>query len=102
MTPGEVTTDAAEQADRDGGNRTTMNDFTLRLLAIDRTSAFEREAEGHRLAAQAKRWDRRVCEEPAASGRRSRIRGIVRQLFLLRQASAASSSVSSSRDRLTV
>jgi hypothetical protein len=102
MKPGEVTTHAAEQADRDGGKRTTMNDFTLRLLAIDRTSAFEREAEGHRLAAQAKRSDKRVSGKPAASARRPGIRDIVRQLFLLRQASAASSSVSSPRDRLTV
>jgi len=79
-----------------------MNDFTLRQLATHRTSAFEREAEGHRLAAQAKRSDRRVSGTPAASARRPGIRDIVRQLFLLRQASAASSSVSSPRDRLTV
>jgi hypothetical protein len=102
MKPGDVTTDAAGLADRDGGIRTTMNDFTLRLLAIDRTSAFEREAEGHRLAAQAKRWDRSTSGTPAASARRPGICDIVRQLFLLRQASAASSSVSSPIDRLTV
>lgn len=78
-----------------------MNDFTLSLLAIDRTSAFEREADGHRLAAQAKRSDKRISGKPAALARRPGIRDIVMQLFLLRQASAASSSVSSPRDRLT-
>jgi hypothetical protein len=102
MKPGEVTTHAAEQADRDGGKRTTMNDFTLRLLAIDRTSAFEREAADHRVAAQAKRSDNRVSGKPAPSARRPGIGDVVRQLSLLRQAPAASSSVSSPRDRLTV
>jgi hypothetical protein len=102
MKPGDVTTDAAGLADRDGGIRTTMNDFTLRLLAIDRTSAFEREAEGHRLAAHAKRSDKRVSGRPAASARRPGIRDIARQRFLFRQASAAPSSVSSPCDRLTV
>jgi hypothetical protein len=79
-----------------------MNDVTLRQLAIDRTSAFEREAEGHRLAAQAKRSDRRVSGTPAASTRRPGIRDIVRQLILLRQASAGSPSAYSPRDRLPV
>lgn len=61
-----------------------MNDYSLRLLAIDRTSTFEREAAGHRLAAQAKRSDDKASGLPAISTRRFGIRDIRRQLSLLR------------------
>jgi len=59
-----------------------MNDYTLRLLALDRTSAFEREAEGHRLAAQARRSDDEASGRPAAPARRLGIRDIVRLVAL--------------------
>jgi hypothetical protein len=79
-----------------------MNEFSLWLLAVDRTTAFKREAEGDRLAAQARRSDDKRSGTPAASARRPGIRDIGRQLFLFCGAPAASSSVSSPRDRLTV
>jgi hypothetical protein len=79
-----------------------MNDYSLWLLASDRTKDFEREAEGHRHAAQARRSDDKGSGRSAASARRPGIRDIVRQLFPLRHASAALSSVSSPRDRPAV
>ena len=59
-----------------------MNDYTLRLLAIDRTSALQREADRDRLAAQAKRTDRGASGKQTASARRVGIRDIVRRLSL--------------------
>jgi hypothetical protein len=61
---------------------TTMNDYTLRLLAIDRTSAFQREADRDRLAAQVKRTDRGASGKQTASAQRVGIRDIVRRLSL--------------------
>jgi hypothetical protein len=59
-----------------------MNDYTLLLLAIDRMSAFQREADRDRLAAQVKRADRGASGKQTASAQRVGIRDIVRRLSL--------------------
>jgi hypothetical protein len=59
-----------------------MNDYTLRLLAIDRRRGFEREADRDRLAAQAKRARGGAPGRQGASGQRVGIRDIVRRLAL--------------------
>jgi hypothetical protein len=61
-----------------------MNDYTLALLATDRTTTYRREADQHRLAAQARRSNDRDSEWRAPIARRSGICDVLRRLSLLR------------------
>lgn len=69
---------------RDGAKGTTMNDYTVRLMANERALAFEREAEGDRLVTLAKQSNDGTPREPAPAPRRLGVRHIPRRWFALR------------------
>ncbi len=59
-----------------------MNDYTVMLLATQRTSAYEREADRDRLAAQTRRSAGGADGRLTASARGLAIRDILRRLSL--------------------